>query len=112
MHSEYPRHPYQQAVFDFRIIFASFYAYSSLTHCGNKISGEMISVIRLSQPRRIRPAAAKIIASNPSVSSFFNLVSKLPRRGINLRSGDNSIIETFGANFPFQFLLLLEDLLV
>ena len=50
-------------------------------------NNHLISEILFSHPMRMSPAAARMIASRPSVSNFLILVSRLPRRGTKSRSG-------------------------
>ena len=54
---------------------------------GRHTSGARTSVIRSVQPNRLTPAAARTMASSPSLSSLRRRVSRFPRRGTMVRSG-------------------------
>ena len=54
---------------------------------GRLSSGLSKAVIRASKPRRFRPAAARMIASNSPSSSFLRRVLTLPRSGTTSMSG-------------------------
>ena len=54
---------------------------------GKRTSGGSASVTRWSRPSRFTPAAARMMASRPSLSSFRTRVSRFPRNPTIVRSG-------------------------